>query len=465
MTDVSTSRHAIVVGGSIAGLLAARVLADHFICVTVLERDILPDAPAARRGIPQARHAHALLGRGREALEELFAGLTQQLVAAGALQGGGRFFTGGGYLSRITSGPAGLFVSRELLEHTVRERVRALSNVRILDGHSVRGLVTDVDGARVCGVRLSGPAAGADEELLAELVVDATGRGSRAPAWLRAIGYLEPREELVEVGMGYSTRHYRRTPEHLAGDLMVNVAPSPQHRRACGMLAQEGDRWIVTLAGYFGDHPPTDDRGYRDFAASLPAREVAEIVATAEPLGAPVTYRFQANQRRRYEELSRFPDGFLVIGDALCSFTPIYGQGMTVAAVEVLALRDCLAQGQEQLARRFFRRAAGIIDIAWTIAVGNDLRLSGAPSARRPAARFINWYLGRLQVAARHDSRLALAFMRVGSLYDAPPSLLRPGTALRVLWGNLHRPGYADSDEAAPASVEAGVDPAGSLAG
>lgn len=428
---------AVIIGGSIAGLLAARVLAERFGQVIVVERDRLPEGSEHRRGVPQGHHAHALLGQGKQVMEQLFPGLTEALVAQGAPLGRGRLFSGGGYFARHPAAPATLYVSRPLLEAEVRRRTAALPNVELCQGLSVRGLTTDAGRRRVTGVKLQSEQPGAPQALSAALVVDAGGRGSRTPAWLEALGYKAPEVELVEVAMGYVSRLYERRPDDLDGDLMINIAPTPQLRRACGMLAQEGDRWLVTLAGYFGDHPPTDNAGFLAFARELPTPDVYELIRTARPLTAPVAFRFPANQRRRYELLRAFPAGLLVTGDALCSFTPIYGQGMSVAAMEALALRDCLAQGQQDLARRFFRQASRVIDNPWSLTVGNDQRLSGAPL---PAPRrLLNWYLGRYQRAARHDPELALAFQRVGNLFAAPTSLLQPALALRVFAGEPHR--------------------------
>jgi 2-polyprenyl-6-methoxyphenol hydroxylase-like FAD-dependent oxidoreductase len=420
-----------------AGLLAARVLADFYDQVRIFERDELPAAAEPRKGVPQGRHAHALLGGGRLALEELFPGLTQRLLDTGAPQGSGRFFSGGGFFCRIPDAPRALFVSRPRLEHEVRARVLALANVRVVERCDVLGYVSDASGACVTGLRVQRRAVEAAEELIAaDLVVDASGRGSRTPAWLEAMGYAAPEVERVEVGMGYATRHYQREPDHLGGDLLVNVAPLPENKRACGMIAQEGDRWIVTLAGYFGDHPPTDEQGFLEFARSLPVSDVYELIRTATPLNDPTPFRFPANQRRRFDNLARFPEGLLVIGDAIASFTPIYGQGMTVSAKEALELRACLRNGTNDLAPRFFKRANRAVDVAWKIAVGNDLKLSGI-TVGSPLARFLNWYVGKLQIAARTDPQAALAFMLVASLIAAPPSLLHPRIALRVLRANL----------------------------
>lgn len=437
---------ALVIGGSISGLLAARVLSDFYAEVVILERDSLPAAVEPRKGVPQGRHAHALLAKGREILEELFPGLVQHLVNLGAPRGRGRFFSGGGYLSQIPNGPLSLFVSRPCLETEVRARLLARPNVRVIEQCEVVDLRADESRTRVTGVRVIRRDAGTAEEILsADLVVDASGRGSRAPAWLDALGYSKPEVERMAVDMAYVTRFYRRTPDHVSGDLMVNVAPTQQNKRACGMMAQEGDRWIVTLAGYFGDHPPTDEQGFLEFAQSLATPDVYEVIRGAKPLTEPVAYKFSANQRRHYEKLSCFPEGLLVIGDAMASFTPIYGQGMTVAALEASALRECLARGGvRQLAQRFFQQAGKIVDIAWAITVGNDRRLSESYRPPTLLARFLNWYLPKVQIAARRDPVVAFAFMKVGNLMAAPPSLLHPAIALRVWWGNPAPPPNPD---------------------
>lgn len=201
-------------------------------------------------------------------------------------------------------------------------------------------------------------------------------------------------------------------------------------------LAQEGDRWIVTLGGYFDDHPPAEDAGYIEFARSLQKPEVFEIVRDAEPLSSPTGYQFGANLRRHYEELKDFPAGYLVFGDALCSFNPIYGQGMTVASLEALALSECLATGLEDIAGRFFTAASRLIDIPWQIAVGSDLQHPKVQGKRTAQVRFINWYLAKLYSAGQRDAVLATRFLEVANLMKLPPALLEPRIAMRVWHGN-----------------------------
>jgi hypothetical protein len=287
-------------------------------------------------------------------------------------------------------------------------------------------------------VRLIRRRDGSAEEILnADLVVDASGRGSRTPAWLESLGYPVPQEEQVRADVRYISRLYRRKAEHLHGAKVVNIFPTPEIKRGAAMLAQEGDRWIVTIAGYPGDYPPTAEPGFLEFARSLPAPDIYEVIKNAEPLSDPLPAKFPGSTRRRYERLARFPAGFLVTGDAFCSFNPVYGQGMTVAALEAVVLHQCLAKGSEQLAQRFFRKVSKVVDIPWNIAVNNDRRFIEPEMPVSLAARFINWYMSKLHIAARRDPAAALAFLKVINLMVPPLSVLQPHIALRVLWGNL----------------------------
>jgi len=270
-------------------------------------------------------------------------------------------------------------------------------------------------------------------------VVDASGRGSSSPAWLENLGYARPEEEKVEIGIGYTTRVYRRKPTDLGGKLAMVVAGSCPNWRNGAILFQTDDSWIVSIGGYLGDHAPDDDQMFAAYAGSLPTSDIHDVVANAEPLSDFVSYRYSANLRRRYERLTRFPSGYLVFGDAICSFNPVYGQGMTVAAQEAVVLHDCLREGSAALARRFFAGAATAIDTPWDIAVGNDLRHPQVAGPRPAKVKFINWYIGKLHMAARHDAALGNAFLRVANLEAPPPSLLHPGVVMRVIRGNLGR--------------------------
>jgi 2-polyprenyl-6-methoxyphenol hydroxylase-like FAD-dependent oxidoreductase len=441
------SKRAIVIGASMGGLLAARALADHYGEVTIVERDVLPDAYEPRKGVPQGRHTHGLLARGREVLEQLFPGFTEEMVAQGATTGdvvdNVLWFNHGFYLCNAPSKMLGLAISRPMLEGSVRRRVLQLPNVQLRERCDVLELAFDRSQGRVSGVRVQSRGGSDGTQMMnADLVVDASGRGSSSPAWLDALGYPKPREERIKINLGYATRLYRRLPEHLRGMRGAIIAACPPDWRFGAILAQEGDRWIVTLGGYLGDQAPTDDDGFVAFARSLQKPEIFDVVRVAEPLCPLMRYQFSANLRRRYEELSRFPAGFLVFGDALCSFNPVYGQGMTVACVESLALRECLAAGTQEIAGRFFRAASQLIDIPWQIAVGSDLQHPRVEGKRTTQVRFINWYIAKLYRAAQDDAVLASRFLEVANLMRQPTALLDPQIAFRV-WRRNRAPARA----------------------
>jgi 2-polyprenyl-6-methoxyphenol hydroxylase-like FAD-dependent oxidoreductase len=359
------------------------------------------------------------------------------------LQADVRWYNDGHRLCQAPAGLTALMASRPLLEGRIRDRVRALGNVRVVDRCTVTGLAATPDGRGVGGVRVVRRSGSGEELVRADLVVDATGRGSHSPAWLEELGNRRPVEEQVRVGITYVTRVYERRPHHLGGNVAAVVAATSELRRGGAILATEGDRWIVTLFGYLGEQPPVDREGFVAFAATMAAPDIFEVIRDAEPLDDARVTHYPANLRRRYERLDRFPDGLLVVGDAVCSFNPIYGQGMSVAAREALALRDCLRDGPADLGSRLRARTATVVNIPWQVAVGSDLRFPAVKGPRTAKVRLVNAYLARLHIASATDSEVGRAFLRVVNLMDPPERLLRPAVALRVLRGQ-RRPHPAD---------------------
>ncbi|WP_290061214.1 FAD-dependent oxidoreductase [Amycolatopsis solani] len=436
MSNGSAER-AVVLGGSISGLLTARVLADAYGEVLVGDRDRFT-GPGVRQSVPQGRHAHGLLARGQQAVEELFPGLTGELRAAGVPVGDVsarmRWYVDG---HRLRPGPTGLLIigaARPVLEHHVRARVAALPNVRFVEGHDITGLAATPDGNRVTGVHVQERAEGSTPRRLdAALVVDATGRGSRAPKWLRDLGYPEVPEERVKVDLAYTSRRYRLRTNPFTDEQSINVIATPGHPRGAFFHTLGGDECLLSLTGLLGDHPPTDPEGFVAYAKSLPVPDIHEAIADAEPLTEPVCFRFPASTRRHYERLTRFPEGFLVVGDAFCVFNPVYGQGMTAAALQARTLRQHL--GGTLRPAEFFADAARVVDAPWEIAAGGDLAFPGVTGRRSVKTHIGNAYVSRVQSAATRDAEVTNAFMRVAGLIDPPQALMRPRLALRVLRG------------------------------
>ncbi len=389
--------HAVVIGGSMAGLLAARVLADRFGRVTVVDRDRFPEEPDHRKGVPQSRHAHGILPRGQQIISRLFPSIDEDLRADGAIVGGDAYLAIVSPAGKLPLEPiegeatGGFFASRFLLEWHVRNRLSGYEGIRFLEEREVGGLAAAEGGGRVVGVNVHrrGGNLGADEEYLAaDLVVDASGRNSRVTGWLEELGYGTPPEETIESGIGYASRFYEK-PADWPGSwegIIVNGRP-PDYPKAGLILPVENGQWHVTVGGFAGNHPPTDEEGFLQWARELPDPSIYEAIRVARPVTPIRGYRTPQNRLRRFERLPRWPEGFIVTGDAVCAFNPIYGQGITVSAMDAELLEERLrleGGAWPGFARRFQKELAGVVATPWTIASSEDLRLGRRVFGRRP---------------------------------------------------------------------------------
>ncbi|MGW0121187.1 FAD-dependent oxidoreductase [Streptomyces sp. NPDC003327] len=456
------TRHAVVIGGSLAGLLAARVLAEHAEKVTVVERDRFPEGPEARPGVPQGRHLHVLIAGGQQALDELLPGFTDELRELGAPRVGmpedmvqwqnGQWFRRTPATAHFYSGP------RPQLEWLVRQRVLADPRIELLQGTETVGLTGD--SARVTGVRLrergagSGPGAGsgagagagggkAVRTLAADLVVDASGRSTKASDWLAGIGAEAPHEETLDTGLAYSTRVYRTTPGGPETDAIgYYVVPNPEMVYGAVVLPLGDGRHLVTLSGLRGDEPPTEEGAFEEYAKRLPHPVISDWLARAEPESPVHGFRRTANVRRRYDRPGRRPAGFLATGDALCAFNPIYGQGMAVAALNAVALRKALSDPKRTPTTRTVQRALlASSRQAWDISAGADKKMPGATGdAARPGPldKAVGWYLARVQERASGDPVVGAPFRRALTLTDPLTVLFAPRVARAVLFGPVH---------------------------
>lgn len=287
-------------------------------------------------------------------------------------------------------------------------------------------------------------------------MIDATGRGSRTIQWLETAGYDKPTEERVEIALAYTTRYFRRDPAYANSEVAIVIPPTPHGKRGGVMVAQEGSRWTVTLTAHFGNYAPEDLEGFIDFARTLPSRYIYDVIRTAAPVSEPASARYPASVRKRYEKLARFPKGFLVMGDAVCSFNPIYGQGMTVAALEALELQHALRSSRPISAHTFFAQLAKVVDIPWSIAAGNDLRMPEAIGARNSGVNFINWYMAKLHHAAHRDTVPTMAFHRVANLMTPPSAVLQPRVVWSVIKGSFRKPAGSSREAAGVRGLELG---------
>ncbi|GHJ43044.1 FAD-binding monooxygenase [Catellatospora sp. TT07R-123] len=439
---MSARDRALILGGSIAGLFAAQALAGAYREVLVVDRDALIGTTGLRRATPQSFHAHGLLARGQQAIEELFPGITDEFAADGVPVGDVgsdlRWVINGRRLRQTSIGLTCLATPRTVLEDGVRTRVSALPNVRLLEHCDIVGLTTTADRRRVTGAQVFHQADARSEVLTADLVVDATGRGSRTPLWLSELGYQPPAEERVKIGLGYATRNFRMPAGLLGKDIGYIVAQTPSHPRGA-VLARErrlpdgSDRYVLSLNAHAGDHPPADPAGFLEYARSVPVPEIYAAVRDAEPLNDIQTYRFPATQWRHYEKLTAFPAGLLLIGDSVASPNPVYAQGNTLSALAALALRTQVADGGEPDPRRYFAAITPNIQAAWDVNLAGDLRYPEIEGRRTPKLRIASAYINKVQRAAAHDDALTEAFLRAAGLVDPPQALFKLGTLLRTL--------------------------------
>ena len=478
--SVGVLKTAIVVGGGMAGLFAANVLADYCEQVTVLERDeawrtrsrptdhtanthSLAQA-TGRPGVPQSRHVHVLLLRGVQVLRKQFPGLEEELLSLGATPlnwlKDTAALAGGSWLPRFDSNLLGYSVSRALLESQVRERLRRRGNIQFRTGHRVVGLSTgraqsSINGPRESeaganGSRVTGAVCTVGDgtvTLHADFVVDASGRSSRLPRWLEELGYAAPEESTVNADVGYATRWYSVPEDWRADWKMVLLATRfPDIKGGAVVQPVEGRRWVVTLVGYAGDHPPTDEAGFEEFARRLIGPQVWEAISAAEPLTDIGGYRRTENHWRHYERLKRWPDGVIALGDSVCAFNPVYAQGMTVSALSAEILDDFL-EGRRNRKREglegarigssglaFQKKLAKMLKTPWQLATSDDFRWAGRKAGdASPVERFMHRYIEHV-LDRIHRPDVCLAFFNAAHLISPPTTLFRPRIALPILW-------------------------------
>lgn len=440
--------HAVVIGGSIAGLVIGRVLTKYFDTVTIIERDFLPREPVPRRGVPQSHHVHVLLMRGAIILEELFPGLHKELYAAGASQldmaKDAAWLNPAGWGIRFNSGVMLLASSRSLLEWGIRQQLVQCPQVRFVTEAEVTSLLANSDKSAIAGVQVrlhNQPQRGSvsEQQVYADLIVDATGRMSKTPRWLTALGYEPPPETVVNSHVGYASRIYQ-PPANFVSDwqaLYLQAAP-PNATRGGLLLPIEGNRWLVSLGGGDKDYPPTDEAGFLEFIRSLRSSLLYDAIKDAEPLSPIVSYRATENRRRHYEKLYRMPEGLIVTGDAACAFNPVYGQGMTTAAIAAKTLDQCLKKGLSGLSKRFQTQLAQVNAVPWTLATSEDYRYrttEGKSPDRK--TKLMHWYMDRIMLLSTKNVEVRSQLLQVMHMLKTPTALFHPKIVALVLQETL----------------------------
>lgn len=442
---------AVVIGGSIAGLLSAKVLSGFYSEVVIVERDDIRSEANARGGVPQSVQPHILLTQGYRILAEFFPGLAEDLTAAGAVPidwgTDFRYFSAGGW-NALQAEPTDLksfSCTRPLLEATVRRRVECIENVSRRSPYRVDALISAQVGgqAAVTGVEcIHRNNRSARQRIEADLVVDASGRSTNATKWLAALGIQPPSLETVDARLGYATRRYR-IPEHWSADwkvLLVSHRP-PAHSQL-GYLAQvEGGELIATLGGYCQEYPPLKSKDFLQAAQQLPASEFYEAILPLTPTSEIKAYRATANKLRHYERLSQMPAGFVAIGDAVCALCPAYGQGISTSAMSATVLKDWLAKGGMNKTAAplnslsFQKQLFKTIKPAWTIAAKSDSGFDSAQGklATTPLDRILSKYMQRLLRQSQSDHALSLQLARISHMVDSPIGLFHPKNIIKAI--------------------------------
>lgn len=444
MPDITSARRptAVVIGASAAGLFAAAALAE-FADVTIVERDTLPDGPETRRGIPQAHHAHLMWSGGVKACRELLPGMVEEAVDQGArLVGIMADMVSRApneiWFRRFNTPHRNLICSRPLLDHVIRTHVLSDKRITLREGttvHSLKGSSLAVTGVLV-------HAGEAEQNLAADLVVDASGRGSRATHWLASLDLSGVEERKVDAGVTYASRYYKAPGNGAKSDFpLVNVQANPAKAPGQGgiIMPIEGDRWIVTLSGTRGGEPSDDPDEFIDFALGLGDPIIGELLKDAEPLGPVTTSRSTANTRKYFERMPHWPDGFVALGDAIASYNPVYGHGLAVAAKCALAVRDVLRSTSitaPGTARRLQHAAAQPVGDAWDLAVGQDAMYPGASDvAPKAIERWLARYVDRCVETGARNPRALHALLDVMSLERRPTRLFSADMLWPMLFG------------------------------
>jgi 2-polyprenyl-6-methoxyphenol hydroxylase-like FAD-dependent oxidoreductase len=431
--------HAVVIGAGMAGLTAAQALSRHFGKVTVLERDILPDEPAPRSGTPQAQHAHMLLAGGLKALQALFSGFEHDLAEAGAVKirtGKDIRFERPGYDPfPIRDLGFDIFcMSRPLLEAVARKRVRQTANIDLSVHSRVTKLVASHDRTRVEAVRYD-TEHGSAVTLEADLVVEASGRCGLTLQLLEELSLPKPEETEIGIDQAYAGTIVERPFDHGADWSGSIVLPSaPTNSRGAFLFPIEKQRWLISIGGNHGDAPPGERAGFMDFVKSLRTPTIYEAIREARPLTDIARYKLPCSIRRHFERLESFPAGLLAIGDALCRFNPVFGQGMSVAAQEAVILDRLLAEEapMERLAPDFFAAIQSTIETPWGVAMTDFVY----PATRgvRPAdlAQRLQYGMALTKLAAR-DPEVHRLTAEVSQLLKPQAALREPALAARVV--------------------------------
>jgi 2-polyprenyl-6-methoxyphenol hydroxylase-like FAD-dependent oxidoreductase len=431
-------KRAIVIGGSIAGKLSARVLSDFFEEVIVLEKDQKNDSIAIRKGVPQGSQGHVLLKSGEELLEELFPGIIAEMVKEGStVSDFARDLVWFHHGCRKVSFDSGLSIiqqSRSFLEWHIQKRLETIPNIDFRYGITVKKLLLK-DNKEISGITLE-KQDGRQMNLSGDLVIDASGAASLTPKWLEELGFKKPKKTEVKIDLFYASMIFGKLAARASNWHSLLVYPNPPKQSKGGTISPiEGDCHLVTLLGYGVEHLPSDHSAFLQYAKNLDQPDLYEAIKTAVPESGIQMYRFPALRRYHFDKMKQFPAGLLVIGDSICRIDPVFAQGMSIAAMEAVVLRKMLksSRTKEKLTNDFHRKISKIIEIPWLIALTEDFRFQHTSGKKPFGLSILQMYVKNVVLACSHNEKVYSQFMNVLHLKAHPVSLFKPAILTSVL--------------------------------
>jgi 2-polyprenyl-6-methoxyphenol hydroxylase-like FAD-dependent oxidoreductase len=445
---------AIVIGGGIAGLLAARILSGHFSKTIILEKDRYPKEKGPRNGTPQANHIHVFLVKGMQTIIDLFPGIEEKLLSQGGHKidviSKAKFKFPTGWARNFNSGMNTIVCSRQLLEYTIRQEIlEKYSNIKIIENTRVVGLATTTNSEQkiITGVNVISRNGNNNDDYIkktttinANLVVDASGRRSETPIWFEKIGLEKPNETKINSFIGYAGRRVRilstqSSPLLSNYKVVVVFTNPPNNPRMAVMTAIEDNQWQLGLLGIGKTYPPTDEKGFLNFAKDLGVEDVYKIVRDAKPISNIYGYREDGSRLYHYEKIKKWPKNFIVLGDAVSAFNPIYAQGVTVAAIQSKILDNLLHKCKKNntaekkgFETKFQREIAKLNSLPWLLGTSEDLRWSSTEANKK-----MNLFTKIIQRYSKHvillapNSRLATkSFLEMLNMVKSPAVLFHP---------------------------------------
>lgn len=434
-------KKSIVIGGSFAGLIASRILSDFFGNVILIEKDFFPVSLEGRKGTPQANHIHILLAKGKQILMDYFPNLEKKLLENGANKidflEDGKFLLATGWAKRFNSGITTFTCTRNLLEKTLRDEIKIIPNIEIIQGTQVTGLISDPSNTRVLGVRCT--TSDKKFELKADLIVDASGRKTNTPNWLEEIGYKKPEELRVDSYVGYATRKYLPPKDfHKKWRMLVILNQPPNNPRAGLIYPIEKNQWLVGLSGIGKNYPPTDEKGFLEFTKKLANSEIYEILKNSKPISDIYGYRIEGSRQYQYEKLNSWPENFIVLGDAVSIFNPFYGQGITSAALGAQTLHKLLPKFKQNslqgFSKTFQKELAKKTSLPWILGTSEDFRWP-TTMGKKPSSltRFIQNYAEKVMLLGPKSNLATKTFLEMMHMVKSPIVLFHPLIFLKLL--------------------------------